>query len=79
MFGLHGEEEFNFYGQSRNSSNRLVSALKAWKMLANGCQGYLANMVDKEKEAELKPEDVPIIREYVDVFPKELPGLPPER
>ena len=48
-------------------------------MLARGCQGYLANMVDKEQEMELKPEDVPIIREYVDVFPKDLPGLPPER
>ena len=48
-------------------------------MLANGCQGYLASMVDTNQEVELTPEDVPIIREYVDVFPKDLPGLPPER
>ena len=27
----------------------------------------------------LTPEDVPIVREYVDIFPKDLPGLPPER
>ena len=47
-------------------------------MLANGCQGYLAHMVDKDQEKELTPDDVPIIREYVDVFPQELPGLPPE-
>ncbi|GMN69674.1 hypothetical protein TIFTF001_038717 [Ficus carica] len=38
MFSLHGEEEFNFYGQSRNSSTKLVSAMKACKMLAGGCQ-----------------------------------------
>ena len=38
MFSFRGEEEFNFYGQSRNSSTRLVSAMKACKMLANGCQ-----------------------------------------
>ena len=73
------EEEFSFQGQPRNSATKLVSAMRAWKMLANGCQGYLANMVDKEQEKELTPEDVPIIREYVDVFPQDLPGLPPER
>ena len=54
--------------------------MKAWKMLANGCQGYLANMVDKNIEVEdLLPENVPIVKEYVDVFPENLPGLPPER
>ena len=79
IFNPYGEEEFNFYGQPRSSATRLVSAMKAWKMLANGCQGYLANMVDKEQETKLTPEDVPIIREYVDIFPEELPGLPPER
>jgi len=25
------------------------------------------------------PQEVPIVREYVDVFPEELPGMPPER
>ncbi|GMN71268.1 hypothetical protein TIFTF001_054065, partial [Ficus carica] len=50
IFSPYGEEEFKFYGQSRSSATRLVSAMKAWKMLANGCQGYLANMVDKDQE-----------------------------
>ena len=47
-FSPYGEEEFNFYGQSRSSTTILVSAMRAWKMIANGCQGYLANMVDKD-------------------------------
>ena len=25
------------------------------------------------------PQEVPIVREYVDVFPEDLPGMPPER
>ena len=25
------------------------------------------------------PEDVPVVREFADVFPYELPGMPPER
>ena len=36
-------------------------------------------MVDKEQKMELKLEDIPVIREHVDVFPKDFPGLPPER
>ena len=48
-------------------------------MMANGCHGYLASMVDREQEVGLEPENVPIIRDYVDVFPKDLPGLPPDR
>ncbi|XP_017613965.1 uncharacterized protein LOC108459114 [Gossypium arboreum] len=31
------------------------------------------------KESELKVESVPVVSEYVDVFLKELPGLPPNR
>jgi hypothetical protein len=27
----------------------------------------------------VSPEDVPIVREYPDVFPEELPGMPPDR
>ena len=37
-FNPIGEEGFNFYNQSRISSSMLVSAMKAWKMLANGCK-----------------------------------------
>ena len=31
------------------------------------------------KTDKLKFKDVPIVREYLDVFPKELSGLPPDR
>ena len=79
IFNPYGNEEFLYHGQLQSSVTRIVSAIKARKMLANGCQGYLASVVDKDRETELSPEDVPIIREFVDIFPKDLPGLPPER
>ena len=31
------------------------------------------------KENDLKLEDIPIVKDYLDVFPKDLLGLPPER
>ena len=39
----------------------------------------MANIVDKTKERESVPEDVPIVRQYLSVFPDDLPGLPPDR
>ena len=48
-------------------------------MLQNGCQGYLASIVDTTQERKDEPQDIPIVREYLSVFPKDLPGLPPNR
>ena len=39
----------------------------------------MANIVDTTKERESVPSDVPIVREYLTVFPEDLPGLPPDR
>ena len=48
-------------------------------MIINGCMGYLASIVDTTKEEKANPEDIPIVRNFVDVFPEELPSLPPDR
>ncbi|KAL8108000.1 hypothetical protein AgCh_024428 [Apium graveolens] len=44
----------------------------------NGCEAYLAHVVDTKKETPTLDE-IPIVREYPDIFPEELPGLPPDR
>ena len=41
--------------------------------------GLLANIVNLSKEIELTPEDVPMVRDYVSVFLKDLLGLPLDR
>ena len=33
----------------------------------------------ESKRGQVKLEDIPVVKEFPDVFPKELPGLPPER
>ncbi|VVA23916.1 PREDICTED: retrotransposon, partial [Prunus dulcis] len=43
-----------------------------------GCSGYLAHIVDSRTQ-ELKLEDIPVVRDFPDVFPDDLPGLPPHR
>ena len=46
--------------------------------MASRCRGYLANIYDETKEVKLKPTDVPVVRDYLTVFPEDLPGLPLE-
>ena len=47
-------------------------------MLRQGCEAYLANVVDVGKETP-KIEDIAVVNDFSDVFPDELPGLPPDR
>ena len=47
-------------------------------MMKKGCKGYLATVRDTQ-QGELKPKDIPVVREFPDVFPEDLSGLPPDR
>ncbi|KAD6119725.1 hypothetical protein E3N88_10996 [Mikania micrantha] len=56
----------------------ICSMIKALKYIKRGGKSYLAYVVDMEKEMK-KLEDIPIVRDFSDVFPDDLPGVPPER
>ena len=56
----------------------LISAVAARKLLNKGCQAYLAHVVDARK-GDVRIEDIPVVNEFPDVFPDELPRLPPVR
>ncbi|GJZ06397.1 putative reverse transcriptase domain-containing protein [Tanacetum coccineum] len=43
-----------------------------------GCELFLAQVTEQESK-EKRLEDVPVIRDFPEVFPEELPGLPPPR
>ena len=52
--------------------------MQAKRLLRQGCEAYLAHVVDTKKEIPILDE-IPIVREFPDIFPEELPGLPPDR
>ena len=52
--------------------------MTASKMLRKGCQGYLAFAVDMRQEGT-RLEDIPIVKEFPDVFPDDISGLPLDR
>ncbi|XP_070015847.1 uncharacterized protein [Nicotiana sylvestris] len=47
-------------------------------MIGKGCLAYLADIINPESEPPAL-QSVPIVREFPEVFPDDLPGLPPER
>ncbi|XP_052197351.1 uncharacterized protein LOC127804519 [Diospyros lotus] len=60
------------------SSTPLISVMKAEKLMRHGCEAYLA-LVTTGKEDKVELLDIPMVCEFPDVFPEELPGLPPSR
>ena len=67
-----------FRGIRRDIAPSLINAMTASKMLRKGCQGYLAFVVDMRQEGT-QMEDIPIVKEFPDVFPDDISGLPPDR
>nr|GEW98297.1 putative reverse transcriptase domain-containing protein [Tanacetum cinerariifolium] len=64
------------------SKLNIISCTKTQKYIQKGCHVYLAQVTSKkaeDKSEEKRLEDVPIVREFPEVFPKDLPGLPPAR
>ncbi|KAL2249898.1 UNVERIFIED_CONTAM: Transposon Tf2-12 polyprotein [Sesamum indicum] len=56
----------------------VISAMEARRLMLEGCEAYLAHVVDTEK---VNPtlEEIPVVRDFPEVFPDDLPGLPPHR
>ena len=49
--------------------------MKVNRMLIKRCVGYLASIVEKMIMVVTKLLDVCVVYKFLDVFPKELPGL----
>ncbi|KAL0545863.1 hypothetical protein IC582_015759 [Cucumis melo] len=77
-FRKPGLTEVVFRGERKIIPTSLISALKVEKLLRKGCTVFLAHVVEVQEE-KLKPEDVLVVNEYLDVFPTDLSGLPPDR
>ncbi|XP_071720717.1 uncharacterized protein [Rutidosis leptorrhynchoides] len=56
----------------------LLSMTEAQKSLAKGCDSFLTYVIDVKKEKKVV-SDIPVVSEYPEVFPDELPCLPPIR
>ncbi|KAA3474185.1 DNA/RNA polymerases superfamily protein [Gossypium australe] len=72
------DKEIVMIGERRNYLANVISALKAEKMVRKGYGAFLA-FISALDAKELSVEDVRTVKEFPDVFPEELPGVPPDR
>ncbi|GJY32485.1 putative reverse transcriptase domain-containing protein [Tanacetum coccineum] len=75
---VHGD------GSNRGHEARLhiISYSKTQEYMLKGCPVFLAHVTTNEvedKSEKKRLEDVPIVRDFPEVFPEDLPGLPPTR
>ena len=68
-------------GIPRKTTIRQISTLQLKRAIRKGCNAYAVIITNQEiliKTDKLKLEDIPVLREYVDVFLEEIMGLPPK-
>nr|GFD62721.1 putative reverse transcriptase domain-containing protein [Tanacetum cinerariifolium] len=53
---------------------QIISALQAHTLLSHGYEGFLATIHDMTSDVS-SIHDQPIVSEFPDVFPDELPGI----
>ncbi|GJU49283.1 putative reverse transcriptase domain-containing protein [Tanacetum coccineum] len=75
---IHGD------GSTQGNVTRLniISCTKTQKYMEKGFPIFLAHVTAKEvedKSEKKRLEDVPIVQDFPEVFPEDLPGLPPTR
>ncbi|XP_076932496.1 uncharacterized protein LOC143598061 [Bidens hawaiensis] len=78
VFGDLSCPKLAYQGIVPHKTLKIISTLKARKLISHGCAGFLASI----KDTSVIQKGIyshPVICEYPDVFPEELPGLPPDR
>ena len=61
---------------------RYIFYLQLKRDVRKWCKAYAVKITDEESKIKidkLKIEDIPILKEYADVFLEEIPWLPPKR
>ncbi|KAK8700518.1 hypothetical protein V6N13_018913 [Hibiscus sabdariffa] len=75
---LADDHEIVVVGENIKFLSNVISVLEAQRLMDNGCQAYLAYVMNPNM-GEARPRDIRTICDFPGVFPEELPGLPTDR
>ncbi|XP_070046306.1 uncharacterized protein [Nicotiana tomentosiformis] len=73
---MPGLPRLEWRGTPGHSTSRIISYMKAHRMIEKGCLAYLAYVRDSSTEVP-SMDSVPVLREFPEVFPIDLPEMPP--
>ncbi|GJT05981.1 putative reverse transcriptase domain-containing protein [Tanacetum coccineum] len=75
---VRGDGSSNKHGTRLN----IISCTKSQEYLTKGCHIFLASITatkEEDKSKEKRLEDVLVVQEFPEIFPEDLPGIPPTR
>ncbi|GJS30992.1 putative reverse transcriptase domain-containing protein [Tanacetum coccineum] len=75
---LEGRKTLIVQGEKPVRDLKIVSAIKMRKYLEKECFAFLAHVVEKDPKVKLI-QDILVVRDCPEVFPEDLPKLPPTR
>ncbi|XP_070006021.1 uncharacterized protein [Nicotiana sylvestris] len=75
---MPGIPRIEWSGTFDHTPSRVISFLKAQHMVEKGCAAYFAYVRDVSTDTP-SVDSVPVVRDFPDVFPANLPGMSPDR
>ena len=72
------QSEVTVQGIRSSAMSNVISAMQARRFMRKGCETFFALILDS-KRGQVHVDKIPVVREFPDVFPEELPGIPLER
>lgn len=77
-FRYPNEPVLEWEGSPVVPKGKFISYLRARKMISKGCLYHLVRVNDPSAESP-SLQSVPVVNEFPEVFPEDLPGVPPDR
>ena len=72
------QSEVIVHGVRSGPMSNVISAMQARRLLRKGCEAFLA-FVFNSKRGQIELENIMVVKDFPDVFPEELPSIPPIR
>lgn len=73
-----GREKLEWEGMYKSKRTKIISSIRAKKFIGKGYLAYFAHTKDAKIEAP-SIESIPVVLEFKEMFPSDLPGMPPDR
>ena len=78
MLRCSDQSEVIIQGIRSSVMSKVISAMQAGRFIRKGYEAFLSLILDS-KRGQVDVEKILVVREFPNVFPKELPGNPLER